>query len=194
MQKQKEDTETFHPANRQAWRLWLEQNHRSRPSVWLVFHKTKTGKRGLSWSEAVDEALCFGWIDSKAKPIDGDKYAQFFSKRKARSTWSKVNKEKVQKLMDDGNMAEAGLAIIEIAKQNGSWTILDEVEELIIPDDLEAAFETKPGSKDFFLGLSKSVRKAILQWLVLAKREETRQKRIDEVAELAGQKLKPKQF
>jgi len=142
----------------------------------------------------VDEALCFGWIDSTARPIDDEKYMQFFCKRKPNSVWSKINKEKIKRLIDAELITEAGFESIEIAKQNGSWNILDEVEELIIPEDLEKEFETKPGSKDFFLSLSKSVRKAILQWLVLAKQPATRQKRIYEIVELASQKLKPKQF
>jgi uncharacterized protein YdeI (YjbR/CyaY-like superfamily) len=119
---------------------------------------------------------------------------QFFCKRKPNSVWSKVNKTKVQQLIDKGLMMPSGYKSIEIAKQNGSWTILDDVEELIIPADLELALESEHGAKEFFLGLSKSQRKAILQWLVLAKQAITRQKRIKEIAELASQKLKPKQF
>lgn len=148
----------------------------------------------ISWSDAVDEALCFGWIDSVRKTIDEEKFVQFFGKRKPRGTWSKVNKEKVQRLIEAGLMFKAGLESIAAAKQNGSWEILDAVEELIIPEDLERAFKARGGSGDFFLSLSKSVRKAILQWLVLAKLPETRQRRIDEIAELAEQKMKPKQF
>ncbi len=148
----------------------------------------------LSWSEAVDEALCFGWIDSTAKTLDEQTFMQFFCKRKPNSVWSKINKAKVQRLMDEGLIMQAGYESIETAKQNGSWTILDEVEELNIPQDLEEAFESRPGSKDFFLSLSKSVRKSILQWLVLAKQQATRQKRISEIAERAAQRLKPKQF
>ena len=191
---QKKETETFYPTNPQTWREWLQKNHGSKESVWLVQHKKKSGKPSISWSEAVDEALCFGWIDSIRKTRDDDTFIQFFSKRKANSTWSKVNKEKVEKFIADGRMTVAGLKSIETAKQNGSWSILDEVEELVVPHDLEQGFKTKPGSKDFFLSLSKSVKKSILQWIVLAKREETRQKRIDEIVELASQKLKPKQF
>jgi uncharacterized protein YdeI (YjbR/CyaY-like superfamily) len=146
----------------------------------------------ISWSEAVDEALCFGWIDSKALSIDEEKYKQFFTKRKPSSAWSKINKEKIKRLIEEGLMMPAGLASIEVAKQNGSWTILDEVEELTIPKDLEKAFRTNKVSKKFFLSLSKSVQKMILQWIAFAKREETRQKRIHEVATLAAKKLKPK--
>lgn len=186
--------EIFCPTSQKDWRQWLQKNHCSKGSIWLVYYKKKSGMPTISWSEAVDEALCFGWIDSTAKPIDDAKYMQFFSKRKPNSVWSKVNKEKINRLIDDGLMILAGFESIERAKQNGSWTILDKVEELIIPMDLEKEFKTKKGSKSFFLSLSKSVRKALLQWLVQAKRPETRQRRITEVVELASQKLKPKQF
>ncbi len=190
----KEESDQFCPASRPAWRRWLKQNHRSRESVWLVLYKKESNKPTINWSEAVDEALCFGWVDSKRKPLDKEKFLQFFSKRKPKGTWSKVNKEKIELLVDAGLMTPAGIETIEAAKQNGSWIILDEVEELVIPKDLKKEFKTRPGSKDFFLSLSKSVRKAILQWLVLAKRPETRQKRIEEIAELASQQLRPKQF
>lgn len=189
-----EEIEIFYPKNLVAWRKWLEKNHVSKSSVWLVFYNKASAIPTISWSEAVDMALCFGWIDSKKIAIDKEKSHQFFSKRKAKSTWSKTNKEKVLKLIDAGHMTEAGLISIQIAKQNGSWTILDDVEELIIPKDLEKEFKKQPGSKDFFLSLSKSAKKGMLQWLVLAKRPETRQKRISEIVQLAAQKLKPKQF
>ncbi len=192
--QEKEEIETFYPSTTADWREWLQENHLSKQSIWLIYYKKKSKIPSISWSEAVDEALCFGWIDSTARPIDEEKYMQFFTKRKAKSVWSKVNKDKVEKLIAAGKMSQAGFESIEKAKENGSWTILDSVEELTIPEDLEAAFQANEGSKDFFMGLSKSVRKAILQWLVLAKLQTTRQKRINEIAELAAQKLKPKQF
>ncbi len=188
------EIKSFYPTSRKEWRNWLQKNHINEPAVWLICYKMKAAIPTISWREAVEEALCFGWVDSKRKPIDNEKFMQFFSKRKASSTWSKVNKEKVKQLIDNGTMTDAGLACIEIAKKNGSWTILDDVEELLIPADLAAAFEKHEGSKDYFISLSKSVKKMILQWLVLAKRPETRAKRINEVAELAGQKLRPTQF
>lgn len=184
----------FYPTSLAAWRKWLEKNHVSKQAVWLVFYTKSSGKPSISWSDAVDIALCFGWIDSKKIRIDEETAHQFFSKRKARSTWSKINKEKVRQLIDKGMMTTAGYECIDIAKQNGSWTILDEVEELVIPEDLEKAFEKHKDSKDYFLSLSKSVRKMMLQWVILAKRPETRQKRIDEIAAHAGQKKKPNQF
>ena len=189
---QKEEIGIFYPKSKTEWRKWLEKNHLSKQSVWLVFHSKKSTKKSITWSDSVDVALCYGWIDSKKIKIDEETSHQFFSKRKPQSTWSKINKNKVDQLIKEGLMKEAGFASIERAKQNGSWTILDEVEELIIPEDLEAAFIDKSEAKDFFLSLSKSVRKIILSWLVFAKTTETRQKRIAEIVESAEEKLKPK--
>lgn len=163
-------------------------------SIWLILYKKWTGKPTISWSEAVDEAMCFGWVDSKRKPLDKEKFLQFYCQRKPKGTWSKINKEKVKQLIADGLMTKAGFVSIETAKQNGSWTILDEAEDLVVPKDLAKEFKARPGSKKFFLTFSKSARKAILQWLALAKRPETRQKRMKEIAELAAKNLKPKQF
>lgn len=189
---EKEKVDIFYPTNPANWRKWLEQNHHSKRAVWIVLYTKSSGKQSITWREAVDVGLCFGWIDSKKIKIDNESSHQFFSKRKANSTWSKINKEKVEVLINEGLMTAPGYQSIETAKKNGSWTILDEVENLLIPKDLEDEFVTKPGSKDFFLSLSKSVKKAILQWIVLARRSETRQKRIHEIAELAALKQKPK--
>jgi len=186
--------QTIYPENPIEWRQWLEINHLSEQSVWVVFYTKSSGKASLSWSEAVDVALCFGWIDSKKIRIDEEKSHQFFSKRKPKSTWSKINKGKVQKLIENGLMTTAGFQSIETATQNGSWSILDSVEELTVPDDLEAAFQRYDGAKDYFLGLSKSVKKMMLYWIISAKRSETRQKRIDEIAGCAGKRTKPDQF
>ena len=188
------ETAIFYPENLKEWRNWLVKNHLSKQAVWLVFYSKNSKKPSITWSDAVDVALCFGWIDSKKIKIDSETAHQFFSKRKSKSTWSKINKEKVQKLIDDGLMTQAGLDIIEVAKQNGSWNILDEAEELIIPKDLEKAFSKYKGSKEYFLSLSKSVKKMMLTSLILAKRSDTRQKRINDIAELAGQHKKPIPF
>jgi uncharacterized protein YdeI (YjbR/CyaY-like superfamily) len=183
---------TYSPQSQTDWRQWLEKNHQSKQSVWLVFYTKKSNIPSLSWSEAVDEALCFGWIDSTRKKINDISFMQFFSKRKPKSNWSKINKEKVQQLIGNKRMTKAGYESVEIAKQNGYWTILDEIEEVIIPNDLEIAFEKHNGSKDYFLGLSKSTRKIILSWIILVRKQETRQKRIEEVVESAALNLKPK--
>lgn len=184
----------FYPKSQSDWRKWLVANHKTSQSVWLIFYKKNSGKANLSWSEAVDEALCYGWIDSKKKTIDDEKYMQYFSQRKPKSIWSKVNKLKVEKLIKESLMTQAGLDTIIIAKQNGSWTILDTIEELIIPKDLETAFKTKAGAKKYFLSLSKSIKKQLLYWIISAKRKETREKRIGKIVESAGLQQLPKQF
>lgn len=191
---QQKDIETYCPASIREWRQWLKNNHDKKQSIWLVYYKIKSGKASISWSEAVDQALCFGWIDSTARSLDDERYLQLFTRRKPKSVWSKINKEKVSRLVATKQMAKAGLAAIEVAKQNGSWTILDDVEELMIPADLEKAFKAHKGSKVFFNGLAKSVKKAMLQWLMMAKRPETRQKRITEIAQQAAQQQRPAQF
>jgi len=188
------DVEDYCPDDRQDWRRWLELNHKKKEAVWLIFYKKKSPNYNLSWSESVDEALCFGWIDSVKKTIDTEKYRQYFSKRKAKSNWSKINKDKVKTLIEQGLMKEAGYKSIEIAKENGSWAFLDQVEDLVIPADLQAAFENYKGSSEYFDSLSKSIKKILLYWVISAKRKETRQKRVLEVAENASKKLKPKQF
>ena len=175
------DVECFCPKNQQEWRLWLEKNHIKENAIWLIIHKKNTPNENISWSKAVDEALCFGWIDSTKKPIDKERYQQYFCKRKAKSNWSKVNKEKIEVLTKEGLMKSAGIESIKVAKQNGSWTILDSVEALIVPPDLEAAFSLNIKAKDFYLSLSKSLQKILLYKMVSAKRPETRLKRIDEI-------------
>lgn len=184
--------ETFYPKNQEEWRKWLQSNHISKQSIWVIFYKKSSGKPTITWSEAVDEALCFGWIDSVKKKLDEERSIQFFSKRKPNSTWSKINKEKVKQLIANNKLMPAGLACIEIAKKNGSWTILDDVEELIIPADLEQEFKKKKGAKNYFQSLSKSTQKALLQWVVLAKQKETRNKRITEIVDCAAKGQKPK--
>src|SRR5690606_5957901 len=114
-------------ASQQEWRDWLQANHAEKQSVWLIQYKKRSNVPSISWSEAVDEALCFGWIDSTKKSIDAEKYMQYYSKRKTNSMWSKINKDKIQQLITDGTMTEAGFKSIETAKLNGSWTILDAV-------------------------------------------------------------------
>lgn len=188
----KENIEVFYPTTIKTWRSWLEKNHLSKQAVWLVFYKKASAKKSLTWSEAVDVALCFGWIDSKKIKIDEIKSHQYFSKRKPKSTWSRINKEKVQQLIEKGLMMPAGYDSIDTAKQNGSWTLMDAVEELIIPADLELEFKNHEGAKDFFLSLSKSARKMILYWVISAKRPGTRNNRIAQIAELAGKGEKPK--
>ena len=188
------DVEDYCPSNKQDWRKWLELNYNKKDAVWLVFYKKKSPNYNLSWSESVDEALCFGWIDSTKRTMDSEKYKQYFSKRKEKSNWSKINKDKVKALIDQGLMEEEGSRSVEMAKENGSWTILDEIEALIIPEDLKVELANHEGSIEYLDGLSKSGKKILLYWVGSAKRKETREKRILEIAENASKNLKPKQF
>ncbi|SDQ01779.1 Uncharacterized conserved protein YdeI, YjbR/CyaY-like superfamily, DUF1801 family [Mucilaginibacter sp. OK268] len=188
------EVNTISPESRQQWRKWLHENHDSGETIWVICSKKSAGGKGINHDEAVEEALCYGWIDSLARSFDEESYMQSFSKRKPKSVWSKINKEKVERFIKEGLMAKAGFDSIEAAKNNGYWSILDEVEELIIPPDLEKEFDKKPVAKVYFLGLSRSDKKRILQWLVLAKRPETRKLRLHQVVESAAQNKKPKQL
>lgn len=177
-----------------AWRKWLEKNHEKKEAIWLVYYTKASGKVNFKWSEAVSEALCYGWIDSKVIKIDAHTTHQHFCKRKVKSTWSKINKDKVEQLIAAGLMAEAGYKSIEIAKQNGSWTSLDDVENLVVPKDLEQALRKNKKAQAYFSTLAKSKRKLILYWLTSAKREETRTKRLGEIISSAGEGKMPLQL
>lgn len=190
----KGDSGTFCPANRREWRGWLEEHHQIKQSVWVIYYKKNSPKYSMAWSEAVDEALCFGWIDSTRRTLDEERFMQFFTRRKPGSVWSKINKDKVERLIGEGLMTAAGHASIETAKKNGNWNILDEVEDMIMPKDLEKALKAHPGAKIFFMSLSPSVRKNAFYWIAMAKRAETRQKRIDTVADASRRKEKIRQI
>ncbi|MCR9155468.1 MAG: YdeI/OmpD-associated family protein [Bacteroidetes bacterium] len=183
--------EEFCPEGKKDWRKWLDLNHEKKEAVWVIFHKKNAPKHNLTWSESVDEALCFGWIDSTKRTVDSTRYKQYFTKRKAKSNWSKVNKDKVRSLIDQGLMREAGYKSIEVAKENGSWTILDGVEALIIPEDLKEELAKSQKAEDYYKALSNSTKKMLLYWVVSAKREETRQKRIREIAASASREVLP---
>jgi len=188
------EKQTFYVNSKEEWRQWLEENHHIEQSVWLICNTRKSNLPNVYWTELVDEALCFGWIDSTRKTVDEGSFMQLFSRRKPKSTWSKINKEKVQKLIEHNLMTKAGFETIRIAKENGSWNILDSVEDLTIPEDLMEAFKIHEGSEVYFLSLSKSIKKMLLQWIILAKRPETRKNRINEIATHAAQNKKPKNF
>lgn len=185
---------SYCPKNKQDWRKWLQKNHLREESIWLIINKKNAPNPNLTWSEAVDEALCFGWIDSVRMPIDENQFKQYFSKRKPKSNWSKINKDKVAALIENGLMQDAGYKSIEIAKENGSWTILDKIEALEIPNDLKVALENQKGAMEFFEGLSKSDKKILLHWVSSAKRDETKQRRILEIVESASNNQLPNQF
>lgn len=169
-----------------AWRTWLKKNHDVERSVWLIIYRKESGIPSVYYPEAVDEALCFGWVDSKPNKRDNKSYYQFFSKRNPKSNWSKVNKEKVARLMDAGRMAPAGIEMIRIAKQNGTWTALDAVEDLVVPEDLSKAFDKKPMAFRNWEQFPRSVKRGILEQLLNAKKAETRAARIRNIVDAAA--------
>ncbi len=191
MSKVNKQLETFYATNCQEWREWLKENYQASTGVWLVYYKVKTGKPSIRYTEAVKEALCFGWIDSKVKSLDEERYQQIFTPRKPKSVWSKLNKQYVTELIEKGLMTEAGLQKIEIAKQDGSWNRLDAVEALIVPQDLKQALEANKTANSYFERFSNSAKKNILFWIESAKRSQTRAKRIEQTVIAAAQNQKP---
>ena len=184
------EREEVHAADRGAWRRWLEAHHASSPGVWLVFDRKSSRPDRLAYADAVEEALCFGWIDSTVRAVDDARYKQLFTPRKAKSVWSKTNKERVERLIAAGRMAPPGLAAIEAARANGSWEALDAVEAFAIPPDLAAALAANPAAKANFEAFSPSARKGYLYWLNSAKRPETRSTRVAEILRLSAANIR----
>ncbi len=177
----------IHPKTRAGWRSWLKKNHAKCDGVWLIYYRTSTGRRRLSWEDAVREALCFGWIDSKVKPIDDERYKQIFTPRKPRSVWSKINKQYIAELIEAELMTDAGLHAVDVAKKNGAWSLLEPVDALIVPADLASALRGSKRAREAYEALSKSAKRAVLYSLYSARREETRAKRLaDALAALEG--------
>jgi len=179
------EAELVHPETREEWRSWLGRHHARSAGVWLVSWRKHTGRPVIPYDDAVGEALAFGWVDSKPRRIDDDRTALWFSPRRRGSAWSRPNKERVARMEEAGLMATAGRAAVEAAKADGTWSKLDAVEDLSIPDDLAAAFEARPGSRTLFDAFPRSTRRAILEWIVQAKKPDTRAARVDETARLA---------
>jgi len=176
--------------NANEWRAWLHDNHDSSTGVYLIFYKVSSEAESMRWEEAVNVAICYGWIDSTVKKIDDERRRQMFTPRKDKSVWSKLNKTYIEKLIADNLMHESGLRKIEIAKQNGSWESLDHVENHIMPEDLLLAFSQNKLALKNYNNFSPSYRKSYLYWLNQAKREETRKVRIAEIISLCEQNIK----
>jgi uncharacterized protein YdeI (YjbR/CyaY-like superfamily) len=177
------------PKSRKAWRKWLEKNHASSRGVWLVYAKKHTRLPSLTYNDAVEEALCFGWIDSKINPIDDAFYMQVFTPRKVKSGWSALNKGRVERLMTAGLMTAAGLEAVKAAKGSGTWNATKHVEELTIPPDLEKAIKANPDASRYWVSYSASRRKSVLYRLAGAKRPETRARYLREIIEHMAQNL-----
>ena len=190
----RDDAPWVHAETVDEWRDWLLAHHATETGAWLVSWKSPTGRPSVRYELAVEEALCVGWIDSSGRTIDDERHALWFTRRKAGSGWARTNKERILRLEAEGRMTDAGRALIDAAKADGSWTLLDDVENLIVPDDLAAAFARYPGSRAYFDAFPPSARRALLEWIVQAKRETTRAARLDETARLASQNIRANQW
>ena len=171
--------------DRATWRAWLEANHATARGAWLVTWRARSGRAGLDYEAAVEEALCFGWVDSTGGTVDAERGKLYFAPRKGRSVWAASNKARVERLTAAGRMRPAGLAVIERAKATGDWEILDSVERLEVPDDLAAALEAAAPSADHFTRFPASARKQMLAWVATARKPETRAARIAAIATAA---------
>lgn len=177
--------------NRQDWRKWLEENHLSKKEIWLVYYKKHTGKDRVDYNDAVEEALCFGWIDSIIRKIDDEKFAQKFTPRKASSNWSESNKKRIAKLEKLGIMSEAGIKSVQSAQETGKWDeIIDFPKLTEIHPDFETALKKHPVASEYFMSLAPSYKKHYVGWISAAKKDETRKRRIKEALDLLNKKQK----
>jgi uncharacterized protein YdeI (YjbR/CyaY-like superfamily) len=183
------DLPRVQPKSRKAWRTWLDKHHTKSTGTWLVYAKKHSGLPSLTYKDAVEEALCFGWIDSKIHPIDDDFYMQVFTPRKAKSAWSALNKARVKQLLAAGLMTAAGLAVVEAAKASGTWNASEHAEKLIVPPDLERAITANPEASRHWASYTDSRRKGVLYRLAGAKRPETRAKYLQQIIENMARNL-----
>lgn len=181
-------------ADASQWRSWLEEHHVIEKSLFLIIYHKESGVPSVYYPDAVDEALCFGWVDSTPKKRDEQSYYVLFARRNPKSLWSAVNKTKVERLMAEGRMAEAGLQMVALAKKTGTWTALDGVSALELPEDLVQAFANEPQARVYFEAFPPSARRGILEWIFTAKRPETRAQRIAETVRLAAQNERANQW
>jgi uncharacterized protein YdeI (YjbR/CyaY-like superfamily) len=186
----KQTLKEFEPRNRQALRDWLAKNHDKSPGIWLLLHKKGSDKTVITWHEVVEEVLCFGWIDSTPNKLDEQRYKLMITPRKPGSVWSKINKERIEKLVKEKLMMPPGLAKIEQAKKDGSWDTLNETDNLVVPPDLAKALTKNKTAKKNFEGFNPGSRKQILWYIFQAKQPATREKRIAETIAMAAVGLK----
>jgi uncharacterized protein YdeI (YjbR/CyaY-like superfamily) len=189
-----DDPERIEPGSRAQWRDWLARHHGRARGVWLVSWKLATGRRAMTYDEMVEEALCFGWIDSKPNRLDDERTMLWFAPRKAGTGWSRPNKQRVERLVAAGLMEAAGRAKVAAAKADGSWTKLDAVEDLQVPPDLATALRAHASAERHFDAFPRSVKRGILEWVASAKRPATRAKRVAETARLAAENVRANQW
>ena len=184
---------TVRVSDRAAWRRWLERHADTSPAVWLVLAKKGAAGTSLTYEDAVLEALCFGWIDSTANAIDDQTYRIWMAPRRAGSGWSAVNKRRIERLIAEDRMAPRGLAAIDAAKADGSWTTFDASHALDVPSDVATALAGYPDARRNFDAFPPSARRVILEWIDAARRPETRAKRVAKAARLANDNIRANQ-
>jgi uncharacterized protein YdeI (YjbR/CyaY-like superfamily) len=179
-----DDARILIPASRDEWRRWLDANHRDATAIWLVIGKKGYRKGSLTLAEAVEEALCFGWIDGKARRRDDKTFKLRFTPRRPNSVWSITNVRRVNRLIKAGRMREAGLARVADARKNGQWDAAIKCERTdVLPRALESALRRRKGAIAAYRGLSESRKKQLLHWVYVARRPDTRKKRIEAIVE-----------
>ena len=181
-----DDAERFEPTSVAEWSDWLERHHAEAPGVWLVTPRRASSRRTVDYDSAVVEALRFGWVDATVRPLDEERAMQWFCPRKPGSGWASSNKQRIERLRAEGRLEPAGELVVRLAQESGTWTMYDDVEALVVPADLAAALAARPAARTAWDGFSPSARKLMLTWLVQAKRPETREKRIAEIADKAA--------
>lgn len=186
-------SKTLYVTNRDDWRAWLKKNHSSQKEVWLIYYKKHTGKPRIPYDDAVEEALCYGWIDSTVKRIDDEKYAQKFTPRNLRSNWSELNRKRARKMINEGRMTNAGLAKFKQAGKQKDEEVKDRApkKRLIIPPDLKKALSANKKALENFRNFTPSYRRLYIAWITDAKRKETREKRIKQTVKWSAEGRKP---
>lgn len=178
-------------SNRKEWRKWLKENHSIVREVWLIYYKKHTGKPRIPYNDAVEEALCFGWIDSTVKRIDNEKYCQKFTPRNLKSIWSEHNKKRVTKMIKQGKMTKQGMDKVKAAKKNGEWyKTAEAVEEFKMPSELTRLLSDNKKAREFFNELSPAHKKQYIGWIASAKKVETKERRAKEAFTLLKKKQK----
>jgi len=184
----------FHPRNRASWRAWLQRHHKTKQNIWLVLHKKGSPTPGVLYPEAVEEALCFGWIDSKPQKRDAHSFMMYFAVRKPRSVWSKINKERISRMVKEGLMTPAGMIKIKEAKKDGSWSALDSVDELEMPGELRKAFAKNKNALKNFEEFPASVKKQLYYWVNAARQPATVTARIKDIVSKAAKNVRANQW
>lgn len=180
------DYEIFHAESMDDLRAWLAVRHDEAPGMWFASWKPATGRPHVPYADLVEELLCWGWIDSTVKSLDDERRLQLCTPRKAKSTWTRLNRSRIEKMEAAGRMQPAGWRAVEVAKGNGWWTILEPVEDLIEPEVLRVALDAAPAARAFWGGLPASPRKAMLWWVYSAVRDDTRERRVTRIVEEAA--------